>query len=134
MTRGRAKPRSQRQLRVGEEIRHALARILGRGELRDPQLAGIAVTVTEVRVTADLKSAHAFVLPFGGGDPAAVAEALQRAAPFLRGRLAHEVTLRSLPALYFVPDTSFDQASTIDRLLRDPRVARDLDRENGDGA
>jgi ribosome-binding factor A len=63
-----------------------------------------------------------------------VAEALQRAAPFLRGRLAHEVTLRSLPALYFVPDTSFDQASTIDRLLRDPRVARDLDRENGDGA
>ncbi len=132
---------SQRPLRVGEELRHALARIFERGELRDPALADATVTVTEVRVTPDLKNATAYVVPLGGANAAEIMAALGRSAPFLRRALAHEVKLRHAPALAFTLDTSFDYASRIDALLRTPTVERDLatpagpeSEDGGDGA
>lgn len=119
---------SQRQLRVGEEIRHALADVFRRGDFRDPVLHDVNVTVTEVRVSPDLKNATAYVMPLGGGNPELIA-ALNRAATFLRGQIAREVRLQHTPRLGFEADTSFDYASKIDRLLHDPAVARDLDSE-----
>ena len=119
--------RSQRQLRVGEELRHALARVLARGELRDPQLADVSLTVTEVRVSPDLKNATAFVVPLGGGEMAAVIDALNHAASFLRGQLGHEVQLRFTPRLSFQADRSFDEAAHINEILHHPRVARDVE-------
>ncbi len=126
MTRQPARPPSQRQLRVGEELRHALARLLERAPLRDPDLLGVVITVTEVRVSPDLRHALCFVLPFGGGDAAKLATALGRAAPYLRGLLARELRLRYMPTLVFEADASFDRAAALDRLLHRPDVARDL--------
>ena len=123
---------STRPLRVGEEIRHALASILGRGELRDPALAGQSITVSEVRVAPDLMRATVFVTPLGGGDIAGVVAALNRAAPFLRGQVAKAVQLRRAPELGFVPDTSFDYARRIEQALRDPAVCRDVEPEPDD--
>ena len=120
----------QRQLRVGEALRHALADILARGELRDPELAGLQVTVTEVRISPDLRAATAFVVPFGGGDAAALAKALNRASAFFRMRLADAVELRVAPTIHFAPDLSFDKAERIERLLHDPAVARDLAKDS----
>ncbi len=110
---------SQRQLRVGEELRHTLASILERGEVRDPDLRGVSVTVSEVRVSPDLRRATAFVTPLGGGDSQAMLAALGRAGPFLRRRIASAVRLRHAPALSFEADRSFDQAARIDTLLRE---------------
>ena len=124
---------SQRQLRVAEEIRHALAVILERGELRDPGLSGAPVTVTEVRVSADLRHATAFVMPLGGGDVEAVVAALGRARPFLRRRVAGAVQLKYVPDLRFIADESFDTAGHLEALLSEPRVARDLDAVADDG-
>lgn len=124
-----AKAPSQRQLRVGEELRHALAWILERGELRDPVLATTPVTVTEVRVSPDLKNATCFVTPLGGGDANAVAQvidALGRARKFLRHEVVRQVKLKYAPQLHFEHDTSFDAAGHIDALLHRPEVARDL--------
>ncbi len=135
MTRRTGGAPSQRQLRVGEELRHALVRILSRGNLRDPALDGVQVTVTEVHVSPDLRNATAFVVPFGGGQADALAAALNRAAGFFRVQLAHEVKLRYVPGVQFQVDRSFDHASRIDRLLHDPRVAPDLageDKSRGD--
>jgi ribosome-binding factor A len=140
MTRRTGGAPSQRQLRVGEELRHALVRILGRGNLRDPALDGVQVTVTEVHVGPDLRNATAFVVPFGGGQADALAAALNRAAGFFRAQLAREVKLRYVPGIQFQVDRSFDHASRIDRLLHDPRVAPDLagedssDGDTGDGS
>ncbi|MEO5335718.1 MAG: 30S ribosome-binding factor RbfA [Magnetospirillum sp. WYHS-4] len=117
---------SQRQLRVGEELRHALAWILERGEVRDPGLHGKPVTVTEVAISPDLRNATAFVMSLGGEDLEDVVAALNRASPFLRRRLAAEVKLRFAPHLSFKADATFDEAGRIDRLLKDPAVARDL--------
>jgi ribosome-binding factor A len=117
---------SQRQLRVGEELRHALARILQRGELRDPALQDVTVTVTEVQVSPDLKNATAYVMPLGGRHAAEVLEGLTRSAGYLRGQLAREVPLRFAPGLAFALDTSFDHASRINELLHRPEVERDL--------
>ncbi len=117
---------SQRQLRVGEELRHALARQFERGHLRDPGLTGVAITVTEVRVSPDLKHATAFVMPLGGAKLADVLAGLARSAGYLRRELAREVRLRHAPELAFAADTSFEHASRIDRLLRQPEVERDL--------
>lgn len=122
---------SQRQLRVGEELRHALAEVLQRGELRDPALADVTVTVTEVRVSPDLKNATAYVMPLGGRNGAAVIEGLTRSASYLRGQLARAVPLRFSPSLSFALDTSFDHASRINELLHRPEVRRDL---SGDAA
>jgi ribosome-binding factor A len=119
---------SQRQLRVGEELRHALAHILERGELHDPALQDATVTVTEVRVSPDLKNATAFVMPLGGTHAPEIVAALKRSAPYLRGVLARTVQLRHAPTLGFALDTSFDYASRIDALLHRPEIARDLDR------
>ncbi|MEZ5668414.1 MAG: 30S ribosome-binding factor RbfA [Alphaproteobacteria bacterium] len=112
---------SQRQLRVGEEIRHALASIFMREELHDPALQGVSLTISEVRISPDLKNATVFFLPLGGHDVGPIAQGLGRAAPHLRTLLGHHLRLRALPRLRFVPDESFDHADSIDRLLR--RVA-----------
>ena len=119
MTRTGGKAPSQRQLRVGEELRHALAEVLSRDELRDPVLSGVSITVSEVRASPDLRNATAFVMPLGGGDTATVLAALGRAAPFLRGRVARMVRLRYTPAFRFEADTTYDEASRIGALLRD---------------
>lgn len=120
----------QRPLRVGEELRHALARILERGELRDPDLANATVTVTEVRVSPDLKSATAYIMPLGGTREAETLAALRRSAPFLRRMLAREVRLRYAPNIVFALDTAFAHASRISAVLHRPEVERDL---GGDG-
>ncbi len=122
----RDKAPSQRQLRVGEELRHALSRILVRGELRDPALSDLNLTVTEVRVSPDLKSATAYVVPLGGGGLEAAVGALNHASGFFRSRLAQEVALRHAPRVAFAPDRSFDEAGRIDAILERPRVQRDL--------
>jgi ribosome-binding factor A len=116
---------SQRQLRVGEELRHALAAVFERGELRDPALA-VPITVTEVRVSPDLRQALVFVMPLGGIGGEEVIAALIRARGFLRKRIAAAVQLRSAPNLTFRIDVSFDRASHINELLHSPGVARDL--------
>jgi ribosome-binding factor A len=131
---------AQRPLRVGEELRHALARLLERGELRDPDLAGATVTVTEVSVSPDLKNATAFVMPLGGTREAEILAALRRAAPFVRRMLAREVRLRHAPNIAFALDTAFAHASRISAALHRPEVERDLgadgdgDGEGGNGA
>jgi len=118
---------SQRQLRVGEELRHALARIIERGEIRDPDVAGKGVTVTQVSVSPDLRQATAFIVPLGGGDATALLAGLNRASPFLRREVVRMVQLRVAPDIHFAADTSFDRAERIDQLLKSPAVRRDLD-------
>ena len=120
---------SQRQLRVAEEIRHILAGIFTRHEFRDPELAQAEVTVTEVRVSPDLKRATAFVSRLGRSDIDELLPALKRAAPYLRSQLAHALRLRSAPDISFQPDHTLDEATKINRLLHSPEVARDLDGE-----
>lgn len=123
-----------RQLRVGEELRHVLSQILGRGELRDPALSGRSITVTEVQASPDLRQATVYVMPLGGADGEEVIEALQRAASYLRGRLGRQVHLKFTPNLTFKQDEIYDQAAGIDAVLRRPEVARDLGAEaDGDG-
>lgn len=117
---------SQRQLRVGEELRHVLAELLARGELRDPALQGATITVTEVRMSPDLRNATAFVMPLGGAHATEVLAGLRRGASFLRGQLGHAVPLRFTPGLFFELDQSFDQASRIAEILHRPEVERDL--------
>lgn len=124
-TRGGRIP-SQRQLRVGEAIRHALADVLGRRDLHDPTLNDTPVTVTEVRMTPDLRTAAVFVAPLGGRDAEAVMAALDRSQPYLRHHVAQAVRLKFAPTLRFQQDTSFDVAQRIDALLHDPRVEADL--------
>ncbi|MFQ6017653.1 MAG: 30S ribosome-binding factor RbfA [Kiloniellaceae bacterium] len=126
--RSRGKAPSQRQLRVGEELRHGLVRILGRDGFRDPALLGANLTVTEVRVSPDLKNATAFVMPLGGAEVEATVEALNRAAGFIRGQLAHEVELRHTPRLGFRADSSFDYAHRIGEILDRPKVQQDVHR------
>ena len=109
---------SQRQLRVAEEIRHALVNIFQRGELRDPQLANISVTVSEVRVSPDLKMAIAFIMPLGGGETESLITAMGRAIPFIRYRLGQELTLKFVPTISFQADHSFDYAERISEVLR----------------
>lgn len=118
---------SQRQLRVGEELRHALASIIERGELRDPVLAATPVTVTEVRISPDLRQARVYVMPLGGAAQDAVVSALERARGYLRRRVAGAVHLKFVPDLTFQIDRSFEEAGRIARALRQPEVARDLD-------
>ena len=121
---------SQRQLRAGELIRHALVEILREEDLQDPALAGVSVTVTEVRVSPDLKHAICFVEPLGGAHAAEMTAALNRVARFLRGRLGHAVELRFTPQLKFVHDRSFETAEAMNRLLSDPRVRRDVESQD----
>ena len=138
MSKGHAKAPTQRQLRVGEEVRHMLAWIIGRGEINDPGLAGVVVTVTEVRISPDLRNATAYIMPLGGLNIPGVLEALNRAAPYLRRLLGHKIKLRRLPNLHFEADITFKEAAHIDGLLKTPHVSRDIEAdkastEKGDG-
>jgi ribosome-binding factor A len=117
---------SQRQLRVGETVRHALAEILAHGDVHDPDLEGHNVTVPEVRMSPDLKLATIYVMPLGGRDTEVVIEALNRNKKFLRGEVAHRVNLKFAPDLRFRADDRFDEAERIEKLLRTPEVRRDL--------
>ena len=126
-----ARAPGQRQLRVGEELRHALAWILERGDIRDPALAGRPVTVTEVRVSPDLRNATVYVVPLGGGETAEAEtlDGFKRVRAYLRHELAHRVHLKYVPDLSFALDDTFDAADRIDAILHSPDVARDLDQE-----
>jgi ribosome-binding factor A len=120
---------SQRQLRVGELIRHALAELFARGEVHDPVIEGHLITVPEVRMTADLRLATIYIMPLGGRDAADVIAALDRNKKFLRGEIAHRVNLKFAPEIRFRIDERFDEAERIEKLLRTPQVRRDLDRD-----
>jgi ribosome-binding factor A len=121
-----ARPPSQRQLRVGEELRHLLAELLRPGELRDPALREATVTVTEVRLSPDLRNATAFVMPLGGEKADEIMAGLRRSAPFLKARLARMIDLRHMPNITFAFDNAFDSAARISALLASPAVERDL--------
>ncbi len=124
---------SQRQLRVGELVRHALAQLLMRGEVHDPVIEGHLITIPEVRMTADLRLATVYVMPLAGRDTDDVIAAFERNKKFLRGEVAHQVNLKFSPDLRFRIDDRFEEAERIDRLLRSPQVKRDLDKnESGD--
>lgn len=130
---------SQRQLRAGELIRHALVEVLREEEIHDPALKGVSVTVTEVRLSPDLKHATCFVEPLGAGvegDVAAhveeIIKALNAHSKFLRGVLGRQIDMKFTPDLRFRHDESFNAASQMDRLFNDPRVRRDLDAADED--
>jgi ribosome-binding factor A len=117
---------SQRQLRAGELIRHSLVEILREEDLADEALTGVSVTVTEVRMSPDLRHAVCFVEPLGGQDADAVVQGLNRHAKFLRGRLGRSIDMKFTPDLKFLHDESFNEASRMSRLFDDPRVRQDL--------
>jgi ribosome-binding factor A len=116
----------QRQLRVGEEIRHLLADLLERGNMRDPDLREASITVTSVDVSPDLRNATAFVMPLGGHDEKRLMAAMRRAAPWFRARVGERAGLRYAPEIRFELDRTFDEADRIGTLLRRPDVARDI--------
>jgi ribosome-binding factor A len=117
---------SQRQLRVGEIVRHALADILSQGSVHDPDLEGHIITVPEARMSPDLKLATIYVMPLGGRDIDKVIAALERNKKFLRGEVARRVNLKFAPDIRFHVDERFDEAERIEKLLRTPAVQRDL--------
>jgi ribosome-binding factor A len=123
---------SQRQLRVGELIRHAVSEMLARGDVHDPVLEGHLVTVPEVRMSADLRLATIYVMPLGGRDTNEVIEALDRNKRYLRREIAHHVNLKFAPEIRFRIDDRFDEAERIEKLLRTPAVQRDLKRDTGE--
>lgn len=128
MRSSRAGGSSQRQLRVGEQVRHALSEVLQRADVRDDLLQAAVFSISEVRMSPDLKIATAFVSPIGAADADAVVEALNRHARFIRGRLSPSLRqMKYMPEVRFRLDTSFENFAKIDRLLKSPEVARDLD-------
>jgi ribosome-binding factor A len=123
---------SQRQLRVGELVRHALADMLTRGAVHDPVIQNHLITVPEVRMTADLQLATIYVMPLGGRDADAVLAALERNKRFLRGEIGRRINLKFAPEIRFRIDDRFDEAERIEKLLRTPAVQRDLDNKPDD--
>jgi len=123
---------SQRMLRVGELVRHALAQLFTRGEIEDDTLAGAVITVPEVRMSPDLKLASAYIMPLGGERANEIVEALNRHQRFIRGRVAPEIDLKFAPEIRFFVDETFDQYGKIDALLRSDRVQRDLKPDDAD--
>ena len=123
---------SQRQLRVGELVRHTMADMLTRGEVHDPVIEGHLITVPEVQMTSELRLATIYVMPLGGRDTDAVLAALERNKKFLRGEIAHRVNLKFAPEIRFRIDERFDEAERIEKLLRTPAVRRDLDNKTDD--
>lgn len=117
---------SLRLLRVGENVRHAIATILSRGDIQDPDLAHVSITVSEVRISRDLRNATIFVMPLGGDTDLKVTKALNKNSAHIRGELSNMVTMKFLPRLKFKLDESFDEASHIEALLRNPKVAADI--------
>ena len=131
MTRSASSGPSQRQLRVGEQVRHALSETLQRGEIIDPLIETTVISISEVRMSPDLKIATAFVSPLGAKDPDAVVEALNKHAKFVRGRVSHALRqMKYMPEFRFRLDTSFDNFTRINELLKSPEVARDLDADD----
>lgn len=120
---------TQRQLRAGELIRHALAEIFQREPLREPALAGVSITVSEVRVSPDLKQAKVYAAPLGGGGEKEFIAALNRTSAYLRGLLGKKIEMKFTPALTFMQDETFSEAQKIEDLLSRPDVARDLKRD-----
>lgn len=125
---------SQRQLRVAEEVRHALAAVFERGDFRDPDLANARITVTEVRASPDLKHMTAFISGLGRDVPPEQFAALKRASAFLRGQVAKAVRLKYAPDLHFQPDEALDYAMKMDALMKQPEVQRDLAADKKDEA
>jgi ribosome-binding factor A len=121
---------SQRKLRVGEEIRHALADVFLRGEVHSMELFGASITVSEVRVSPDLKNATAFVMPLAGENKEGLLEVLKKSAPELRHLVSKRMKLRYMPRIQFLLDESFSEAARINNLLKKPEVARDLQSED----
>src|SRR5476651_2009258 len=121
---------SQRQLRVGELVRHAMAELLIRGDVHDPVIEGHLITVPEVRMTADLRLATIYIMPLAGRDADEVIAAFERNKKFIRGEIAHSVNLKFAPDIRFLPDERFAEAERIDKLLRSPQVKRDLAHED----
>lgn len=131
-TNQRKQPAGQRQLRVGEEIRHALSSIFMRDECHDPELVGTSITVSEVRISPDLKNATVFFMPLGGANREVILEALKRLSPYLRNMVGSKMKLRFTPRLSFQLDNSFDEAGRIHTLLSKPDVRRDLEQAADD--
>src|SRR6185312_14715913 len=117
---------SQRQLRVGEALRHALADILFRNEIQDPELAGVSVTITQVKPSPDMRYATVYCEPLGGENAEVVIKALNRHKGFLRGEMGHRLTMKFTPELRFIEDASFAEALKIETILRSERVSRDI--------
>ena len=126
------KPPSQRQLRVGEEVRHAVSTVLMRNETHDPELESLSITVSEVRISPDLKNASVYVSPLGGmEDPMPLLTRLNQTAPVLRRAMGRHIFLKYLPKLHFKLDKSFDEAGRINELLKkDPKIQQDLSKES----
>ena len=124
--------RSVRLLRVGEQVRHALSEVLMRGDVHDETLASHSVSITEVRMSPDLRHATVFVKPLLGADENEVLAALKRHVRYLKGEVARRVNTKYAANLKFLPDESFDEGGRIDRILRDPKVARDLATDSED--
>lgn len=123
---------SQRQLRVGEMLRHALADVLRRGDLRDPDLAGVSVTITQVKPSGDMRHATVFCEPLGGKNAKPIIAALNRNKGYLRGEMGHLITMKFTPELRFLEDESFAEAQKIETLLKSPVVQRDLSAPDSD--
>jgi ribosome-binding factor A len=123
---------SQRALRVGELVRHALAAMFARGEIDDDALRGSVITVPEVRMSPDLKLANAYIMPLGGMHAEEIVAALNRHRKFVRGRVAPQINMKFAPEVRFYVDDTFEEASRIDSLLRSDKVQRDLDDEDGE--
>jgi ribosome-binding factor A len=121
---------SQRQLRVGELIRHEFADMLARGDVHDAVIEGRMITVPEVRLSADLRLATIYIMPLGGRDEQKVLDALERNSRYVRGEIARRVNLKFAPEIRFRIDERFDEAERIEKLLRTPAVQRDLKRRN----
>jgi ribosome-binding factor A len=131
MTKPTSSAPSQRMLRVGEQVRSAITQVLQRGEVRDDLIERTVISISEVRMSPDLKIATAFVTPLGVSDHRAVIEALNRHAKYIRGRLGPQLRqMKYMPEVRFRDDTSFDNYKKIDALLRSPEVSRDLDDDN----
>ena len=126
----RASGPSQRALRAGEVIRHAIAELLSRGDVHDPVLQGHLITVPEVRMSPDLRLATIYVMPLGGKDVDEVVAALERNKKFLRGEIAHRVNLKFAPEIRFRKDERFEEAERIGKILATPQVKRDLQRDD----
>lgn len=124
---------SQRMLRVGELVRHALAEMLMRGEIIDPVVETATITVPEVRMTPDLKLAKAYVMPLGGAHADEVVKALNRHAKFVRGEIGHRIDLKYAPEIRFYIDNTFAEADRIESILRSERVQKDLPRDEDEG-
>jgi ribosome-binding factor A len=123
---------TQRQLRVGEMLRHALSDILVRGDIRDPDLAGVSVTITQVKPSGDMRYATVLCEPLGGKDADKIIAALNRNKAYLRGQMGHAIALKFTPELRFVEDKSFAEAQKIEDLLKSERVQRDLKKNDDD--